>query len=84
MRAIIHVNRHLIAKNRKDGKARPIYAVKRGGSVTYAHGVSVRGRLTFVDPRHEKPLPCGATIYAIADGDVDLVDPVPYSHIKET
>ncbi len=84
MKTIIHVNRHLIAKNRRDGGKRPIYAVKRGGKTTYAHGVSISGRVRFVDPRTENPLPCGATVYAVAEGAITMIEPVPYANIEES
>lgn len=83
-KTVIIVNRHLVAKNRRDGGKRPIYAVKQGGKILYAHGVSVSGRLTFIDPRSEPPLSCGATVYAVADGEITLVEPTPYANIEES
>ena len=63
MRVVV-INRHVIARNRKQGTTEPPICVSRGktGRPTY-HSVvefSGRGRLIY-DPAH--PLPCGATAW---------------------
>jgi hypothetical protein len=78
----LHINRHILAKNRKDGKKRPVYAIRRPGYTIYAHGVTIRGTVRFVDPRSDPPLSCGATIYAEIEGAVEPVDPCRFTDIE--
>jgi len=69
-RTVIHVNRHHIAANKKDGGDRPVFTVKdykqnrRGNHVTVE-----RGKISFVY-RPGKPLPCGAVAWAETYGEV--------------
>jgi hypothetical protein len=82
--AILHINRHLLAANKRDGGHRPVYSVRRGrrGEVTYGQSVVVRGEVTFVDPRTAGALPCGATVWAEIEGEVDIIDPTPFAEIE--
>ena len=82
-KSIIHVNRTLIAANAKDGGQRPVYTVKQAGKVTYAHGVEIEGKVTLIDPRHRKQLPCGARAWIEAEGNVTLIDPCSFEEAKE-
>jgi hypothetical protein len=63
MRVVV-INRHIVARNRKQGTAEPPIRVSRGknGRPSYHSEVtfSGRGRLIY-DPEH--PLPCGATAW---------------------
>ena len=81
-KTIVHVNRHLIAANSRDGGQRPIYSVKRAGKVTYAQSVVMTGKVTLIDPRAVSALPCGARAYLVVDGDVELIDPMPFDDAK--
>lgn len=58
----IHVNQHVIKKNRKEGLSLPPLTVKRGRLNTRAHDVMIHGpsRLIY-SPL--KPLACGATVW---------------------
>jgi hypothetical protein len=58
----IHVNRHHIAANKKDGGNRPIYTVKTHQRNYKGHSVRVDGALDFVDGQ-AKPLNCGAVAW---------------------
>jgi hypothetical protein len=61
---IVVINRHVVARNRKQGTAEPPIRVSRGkyGKPTYhsSIGFDGPGRLIY-DPEH--PLPCGATAW---------------------
>jgi hypothetical protein len=38
MRTVVHVNQHVIRRNRKEGANEPVITVKQGRKNTYAHG----------------------------------------------
>jgi hypothetical protein len=58
----IHVNQHVIKRNRQLGEnAHPI-TVKVGKANRYAHRVEVLGPSLLIY-RPEKPLPCGARLW---------------------
>ena len=81
---IIHVNRQMIAANKGYGvNALPIYSVKRQGMKTmYAYSVTILGASTLVDPRSNKPLPCGATAWIETYCDVHMVGPMTFDEVK--
>lgn len=82
-KAIIHVNRHHIAANGKDGGARPVYTVKQNGRTTYAHAVDIRGTVRMIDPRTTKPLSCGAKAWIeVVDGEVILTEPCSFQEAQ--
>lgn len=58
----IHVNKHHIAANKKDGGDRPIYTVKTHRSNVKGSHVHVDGPLEFIDGQ-DKPLNCGAVAW---------------------
>ena len=58
----IHVNQHVIKKNRKTGQNEPVLTVKTYKSNTYAHSVTVHGPSKVVY-RPDKPLSCGAHVW---------------------
>jgi hypothetical protein len=66
---VIHVNQHIIKRNRKTGERGPPLTCKRksGGPVTRAHQVSIMdedGRaVARVVYSPDKPLPCGAVCW---------------------
>mgnify|MGYP003677491411 CR=1 FL=1 len=64
MKRLIHVNQHIIKKNRK--------TVKTYKSNTYASEVTGDGPFRVVY-RPDKPLPCGAQVWIESDGDVVVV-----------
>lgn len=72
---IIHVNRHLIAKNVKDGGNRPVYTVKRGGTIRYANEVEVLGPSKMV---YGDVLKCGARAWIETDSPVNLIGECSY------
>ena len=62
MKTIIHVNQHIIKKNRKTGERKPVLTVKTYQSNDYAHEVFIPGP-SWVVYSPDKPLSCGATVW---------------------
>jgi hypothetical protein len=71
----IHVNQHVIARNRKAGTNDPVLTVKTSRSNTYAHVVAIHGpsRVVYAPC---KPLACGARVWIETTAPVEL-DPIP-------
>ena len=69
MKTIVHVNKHVITKNRKTGSNDPPLTVKTYKSQTAAHEVEIRGTIKVVHRPH-KPLSCGARVW------IETTDPV--------
>jgi hypothetical protein len=69
----IHVNRHIVDRNRKHGRQDAILTVKQGRTNRYAHEVEILGpsRLVY---RPEKPLPCGAQCWLETEAEVVLLE----------
>ena len=82
VRHIIHVNRQFIAKNIKDGQARPIYTVKTRGNKTprYASQVHISGPSRLVG--NGKRLSCGARAWIETDADITLDDETTFAEVK--
>lgn len=82
-KAIVHVNRHQIARNAKDGGGRPVLTVKRGKKTSYGSQVDIYdaagnlvARLVY---RPQAPLPCGATVWLECEHDVGVEGEVSYA-----
>ncbi len=71
MKTIIHVNQHIIKKNRKEGTAEPVLTVKTYKTNTYASSVTVHGPSTIVY-RPDKPLSCGAHVWVETESPVEI------------
>lgn len=69
MKTVIHVNQHVIKRNRKTGGTAPVLTVKSGKRNTYAHEVEIKGPCRVVYSP-DKPLSCGATVWIETQGDV--------------
>ena len=72
MRKQIHVNQHVIKKNRKTGERNPVLSVKTYKSNTYASEITGDGPFRVVY-RPDNPLPCGAHVWIECEGDVIVV-----------
>lgn len=83
-KTVIHVNRHHIAANAKDGGDRPVYTIKNRGKTTYAHAWEIRGgTVRGIDPRVTKPLSCGARAWIeVLDGEVVMTDPCGFDEAR--
>jgi|TARA_R110000787_G_scaffold137136_3_gene249881 hypothetical protein len=71
MKARIHINRHKIRSNAKNGESVPVITVKTYRSNEYASNVRINGPSEVVYSPH-RPLSCGAKVWIEADYD-DLI-----------
>ena len=69
MKTIVHVNQHIIKKNRKTGERHPVLTIKTYKSNTYAQEVSILGPSKVIYSP-DKPLSCGATVWIETHGEV--------------
>ena len=67
----IHVNMHIIRKNRKTGERKPVLTVKTSKSNDYAHEVVINGPSKVIYSP-DKPLSCGARVWIETRSDVTL------------
>lgn len=77
---IVHVNRHHIAANQKDGGNRPVYTIKYRGKTRYAREVRMLGPSTLV--YSGKQLSCGARAWLTTDHDIELIDEMTFNEAK--
>ena len=77
MKTIIHVNRHHIAANAKDGGNRPVYTLKSAGKTRYAREVEINGPCRLV--YNGKQLGCGARAWIETSANVTLVDEMSFA-----
>jgi len=77
---IIHVNRHHIAANQKDGLNRPIYSVKEGKQTRYAREVLIEGPSRLVYDGGQ--LACGARAWIETEANLTLIDEMCYQDAK--
>jgi hypothetical protein len=82
MKAIIHVNRHHISANAKDGGSRPVYTIKRGGRTRYAREVVIDGPSRLVYDGRQ--LGCGARAWLETEAPLTLVDEMTYAESLAT
>lgn len=72
MRVILHIDQHVIKRNRKTGEREPPITVKTYNSNRRANEVWINGPCKVVYTP-DKPLKCGSHVYLIADsGDVEI------------
>ena len=69
MKTIIHVNQHIIKKNRRDGTNDPVLTVKTYKSNVYASEVVIEGASRVVY-RPDQPLSCGAHVWIETEANV--------------
>jgi hypothetical protein len=67
----IHVNQHVIRRNRKTGARDPVLTVKQGKTNRYAQSVRILGPSAVVYAP-DKPLSCGATVWVETDSEVQI------------
>lgn len=72
MKKRIHVNQHVIRRNRKTGERAAIFAVKSGKRNDRAHEVVIEGPARLVY-RPDRPLSCGAVAWIETESEVRLV-----------
>ncbi len=68
-KTIVHVNRHVVLRNKKSKTNEPEIAVRNGrsGKADYAHSVDIVDEsgniVASIGSHRDKPLSCGATIW---------------------
>ena len=81
MKSIIHVNRHFIAANAKDGGNRPVYTVKNRYGNSYCREVIIHGpsRLVY----DGSALQCGAKAWIETEARVEMIDKVSFAEARD-
>ena len=69
----IHINQHVIRRNKKTGEREPVISIKEGRTNTYAQGVKILGPSEVVYSP-DKPLSCGAKVWVQTDADVEVIE----------
>lgn len=78
---IIHVNRHHIAANAKDGGNRPVYTVKMpDGRTRYARNVKISGPCVLTYDGSQ--LNCGARAWIETTAPIELVDEMSFQDAR--
>ena len=72
MKTIVHVNQHVIKKNRKEGTYDPVLTVKTYKDTRYTHEVHIKGP-SMVVYSPNKPLSCGAHVWIETHDEVECV-----------
>ena len=72
MKTIVHVNQHVIKKNRKNNTNEPVLTVKTYKSNTYCYEVELNGPSKVVYSPN-KPLSCGAHVWIETYDDVTII-----------
>ena len=72
MKRVIHVNQHIIRKNKKSGERVPPLTCKTYKDNTYCHEVIINNH-TKVIYRPDKPLSCGATVWIETTEEVECI-----------
>jgi hypothetical protein len=77
MKTIIHVNQHVIKKNRKEGLNNPVLTCKTYKSNIYAHEVVIYDKdgteAARIKYSPEKPLSCGAHVWIETENKVEEI-----------
>jgi len=79
---IIHVNRHHIAANGKDGGNRPVYTIKTGRKTRYAREVLWDGPSKAV--YDGSALSCGAKAWIEVSGQLTLIDEMSFQDAQRS
>ena len=82
MKKYIHINQHIIRRNKSNGYNEPVITVKTYKSNTYGHSVQIHGPSTVVYSP-DKPLSCGARVWIETDAEVTVTDTSPAGSTKE-
>ena len=76
MKKIIHVNQHIIKKNRKNGATEPVLTCKTYKTNQYAHEAVIYDTFGFEAARiiysPNKPLSCGARVWIETHNEIEL------------
>lgn len=76
MKKIIHVNQHIIKRNRSHGENEPVLTVKTYKSNDYGHTATIRDKdgkvVARVMYRPDNPLSCGAHVWIETECEVEV------------
>ena len=78
MKKYIHINQHIIRRNRSNGYNEPVITVKTYKSNDYGHEVTVNGPCKIVYSP-DKPLSCGARVWIETEASVTVENKSPAS-----
>ena len=70
MKKRIHINQHVIKRNKKTGEREPVITCKTYKDNTYCHELVINGH-TKVIYSPDKPLPCGAQVWIETTEEVE-------------
>ena len=82
MKKYIHINQHIIRRNKSNGYNEPVITVKTYKSNNYGHSVEVNGPCKIVYSP-DKPLSCGARVWIETEASVSVTDASPAGSTKE-
>lgn len=82
LKKIIHVNRHFIAANAKDGGNRPVYTVKAGGKTRYGREVEILGPSKLI--YNGDQLSCGARAWIETNAEINIIDEMSFQEAKNS
>jgi len=71
MKKRIHVNQHIIRKNKKTGERNPVLTVKTYKSNDYATRIKINGPCEIIYSP-DKPLQCGAVCWVETDSEIEM------------
>lgn len=71
MTTYIHVNQHVIRKNKKDGTNEPTITVKRGRKNVYCHRALITGPSQVIYSADKPILSCGARVVIATESPVE-------------
>lgn len=77
---IIHVNRHHIAANAKDGGNRPVYTIKINSKTRYGREVNILGPSRLVYSGDQ--LSCGARAWIETTSEIEIIDEMSFQEAK--
>jgi len=74
MKTYIHVNQHVIRKNKLDGTDQPVLTVKQGKKNTYCSRVKILGESEVIYSGNDRTLlPCGARVAVVTTSEVEII-----------
>lgn len=76
MKTYIHINQHIIKRNRKTAEREAVITAKTYKSNTYGHEVEIDGPCRVVY-RPDNPLPCGAQVWIETDAPIKVTQKKP-------
>jgi len=71
MKTIIHVNQHIVKRNKKTGSRDPVLTIKTYKSNNYGYAAQIHGPSSVVY-RPDSPLSCGAVCWVETEAEVEV------------